>query len=130
MKTTFSDFLLDSPMCSSLKNNEDASAVFNILSKDENIIAMIEMSDLGKPALAACIGEVEQYYDSRKFSTFDLKEGFYKQSVGRMVKSIVAPFGYEPATQKRMSTKYFSSAASYRKTKPATLKIKKEIVKI
>lgn len=130
MKTTFSDFLLDSPMCTGFRNNEDAIAIFDILSKDENIMAMIEMSTVGKPALAACVSQVEQYYDSRKFSTFDLKVGFTKQSIGRMVKSIVAPFGYEPAVSRRLSTKYFSSASSYRKTKPATLKIEKVIVNI
>lgn len=130
MKSTFSDFLLDSPNCKSLKDNKDAIAIFDILSKDENIITMIEMSEMGKPALAACVSQVEQYYDSRKFSTFNLKESFYKQSVGRMVKSIVSPFGYEPAIPRRMSTKYFTSATSYRKTKPAILKIEKEIVNI
>lgn len=134
MKKTFNDFLLETPICGSLRDNEDAIAIFNILSKDENIIGMVEMSDMCKPALAACVSEVEQYYDSKESPTFDLKENFSKQSVGRMVKSIIAPFGYEPVTQcvmpRSLSVKYFTSATSYRKTGTPTMKIGKKIVEI
>jgi hypothetical protein len=66
MRATFADLIADNPNCQKLRGNADAEAIFDILAKDENIIAMIEMSDLKKPALAACVREVEQYHDSRE----------------------------------------------------------------
>ena len=101
---------------------------------DENLIAMTEMSDLNKPALAACVSEVERYFDSREASELDLRDSFSKQAVGRMVKTVLAPFGYETAIQRDMpknsGSKYFASATCYRKTRKATMKVVKTIVEI
>jgi len=69
MRATIADLIADNPNCQKLRGNMDAEAIFDILSKDENIILMIEMSDLNKPALAACVGEVERYIDSREAPT-------------------------------------------------------------
>jgi hypothetical protein len=122
------------PNCQKLRGNIDAEAIFNILSKDENIIAMLEISDLGKPALSACIKEIEKYFDLQKAPTFDLNEGFSKQAVGRMVKTIIKPFGYETHIQRELpkscASKYFTSATCYRKTGIATMKVVKTIVEI
>ena len=134
MRASLADLITDNPNCQKLRGNVDAEAVFDILSKDENIIAMIEMSNLGKPALAACVNEVERYIDSREAPTFDLNDGFSKQAVGRMVKTIVSPFGYETHIQrelpKGLKSKYFTSATCYRKTGTATMKVVKTIVEL
>jgi hypothetical protein len=54
--------------------------------------------------------------------------------MGRLVKTIISPFGYEPAVQCEMlkgkGSKYFTSTASYRKTGTATMKIVRTIVEL
>ena len=134
LKASFGDFIAGNPNCKKLKGDPDAEAIFGILSKDGNIIAMIDMLESGKPALAACVKEVERYADSRESPTFDLNVDFSKQAVGRMVKTIVEPFGYESHIQREMpkslESKYFTSAHFYRKTGEATMKVVKAIVEI
>lgn len=134
MRATLADLIANNPNCQKLRENRDAEAIFDILSRDGNIIAMIEMSDAGKPALAACIKEIERYFDKQESPTFDLNDGFPKQAVGRMVKTIIAPFGYEKHIQrelpKKCASKYFTSATCYRKTGAATMKVAKTIVEI
>ena len=80
MKATFNDFITNAPNYK--KYDGDATAIYifeNILSRDENIIAMIDTSESGKPALSACITEVENYFLSLNNSFFDLNDDFAKQ---------------------------------------------------
>ena len=139
MKATFHDFLAENPSCSGLTDNKDAQEVFEILSTDENIIKMLELSDQGQPALAACVEELEKWHDAKTANEFSFKakEGnanFNKKAVGRMVKTILAPFGYEVSSRKAISQKYcsgcFSSASCYKKTAPARLMVKKVITPV
>ncbi|MBC7075291.1 MAG: hypothetical protein H5T98_04330 [Syntrophomonadaceae bacterium] len=134
MKATFNDFLKENPNCSKFANNSDAIAIFNILSKEKNIIAMIDASDAGKPALSACVNEVESFFENSNNPTIDLRDGFTRTVIGRMVKSILAPFGYEPSIQKDLpkaiSAKYFTSASCYEKTGTASMRIVRTIEEI
>ena len=104
------------------------------MSEDENIINMIEVSETGKPALLGCLKEVENYYDSLKNPIFDLTDNFTRTAVGRMVATILSPFGYKPVVQVNFSKtnkgKYFSSATRYEKTETPTLRIKRTIEKV
>ncbi len=124
MKAKFNDFINENKNCSGLSENQDAKAVFNIISKDSNIIKMIQYSEFGKPALEACVIEIEGYYTNRLNPEIDLKDSFTKQAIGRMVKTILNIYGYEVDGQKdisrSISTKYFTSASCYRKSEEST----------
>jgi hypothetical protein len=141
LKTTYEDFIADNPNCSKYKDCPDARRVFTIMSQDENIIKMIEAADTGKPALLGCVDLLEECfdYDPPMFPTFDFRDDFTRTVVGRMVKSILAPFGYlvlEPNTRaqkdfpKSAGVRYFKSASCYEKTGPAVLEVRKHIGKV
>jgi len=127
-------FLTEWPICKKYYSNADAIAIFELMSEDENIINMIEVSETGKPALLGCLKEVENYYDSLKNPIFDLTDNFTRTAVGRMVATILSPFGYKPVVQVNFSKtnkgKYFSSATRYEKTETPTLRIKRTIEKV
>ena len=137
MLPTFDDFLKENKKCSGLSDNLDAQEVFEILSTEVNIIKMLELCDQKQPALAACVAELKKWQDGNSGNNFPLRgagkhSDFNKTVVGRMVKTILAPFGYTPYTRKTIPTKYgstdFSSASCYKKTENASLMVKKMIV--
>lgn len=134
MKATFNNFIAENPNCSKFDGNSDAIAIFDLLSTDESIIAMIDASEAGKPALAACVDEVEAYFDSLTKPTLDLKDGFTRTVVGRMIKTILNPFGYEVTVQKDLPKatrgKYFTSASCYEKTGTAKMKVVRTIAAV
>ena len=139
MKATYRDFLEENKVCSGLTNNQDAKEVFEKLSKDENIILMLELSEQNQPALSACVAEIEEWHDSKvtnafSFKNTDPKGNFNKNAVGRMVKTILAPFGYvtngRKAIAQKYESRYFSSATCYKKEKLARLMVKKVIVEV
>lgn len=132
MKSTFNDFIDQYPNYKQFQNSRVAQHVFNeILSRDENMIAMADISDQQKPALAACILEVENYCEQNDDGLFSLTNNFAKQALGTMVKVILYPLGYETTIQKSMprslSTKYVGSAMAYEKRKEPRLRIVKRI---
>ena len=132
MKATFTDFIAENLNCTKYADNTDAQHIFELLSKDDSIISMVDASESGKPALSPCVNIVEDYFDNQKAPTFDLKDGFTRTVVGRMVKTILAPFGYEPSVQKDLpkaiGARYFTSASCYVKTGIASMRIVKTIV--
>lgn len=134
MKATFNDFLTEHPNCSGLVDKVDAATIFNILSEDENIIKMIDYSEQGQPALSACVAVLETWYDSQNIHDFSFEEAFNKMAVGRMIKTILAPFGYEVSARKAISkkcgSKYFSAASCYRMTGTPKMAVKKIIVPV
>lgn len=134
MKATFNDFIAENPNCSKFDGNPDAIAIFDLLSKDDSIIAMIDASEAGKPALAACVDETEAYFDSLTNPAIDLNDGFTRTAVGRMIKTILNPFGYEVTVQKDLPKasrgKYFTSASCYAKTGTATMKVVRTIAEV
>ena len=139
MKATYEDFIKANPTCSSFEHNPDARKVFDFLNQDENIIKMIDFSDLGKPALAGCVLELETFFDGLTNPTFDFNEGFNRKVDGRMIKSILEPFGYGVDRQKELPAnkdrKYFKSASCYNRNdinlaNSATMRVVKRIEEI
>ncbi len=142
MKATYQDFLDENPKCGKdLILNQHAQATFYLLSSDRNIIAMIDASEAGRPAIEATYSDVEDYYDRNKSSDFDLTNDHRRTVVGCMIKTILAPFGYLPVepktkTQKELSrsarAKYFKSGSCYYfdPTAPATMQICRTVMEI
>jgi len=123
MKASFEDFIKDNPTCVKFVDNKDAKEVFKILTKDANIIKMIQYSEFNKPALAACVSEIEEYIDTCKYPIINLRDDFTRQMIGRMVKTILQKYDYVVDIQKDMpksvQSKYFSSASCYVKSEVA-----------
>ena len=134
MKATYNDFLTSNPNCSKFSSNKDAIAIFDFLNQDDNIIKMIDYCEMGKPALAACVSELEAFVDQISHPILLLTDGFTRTVIGRMIKSILYPFGYRPTVQKSFpktcNVKYFSSASCYSLTGSATMKVAKYITEI
>ena len=135
MKASFSDFINDNKNCSNFEFNSDARKIFDFLNQDDNIIKMAEYADQGKPALAGCVLELEEFYDTMHTSSIDFCDGFTRTVIGRMVKSILKPFGYIVEKQKdfpkNRKGKYFISASCYKLSDGnATMCIVKKIEEI
>ncbi len=142
MRATYQDFLNENPKCGNdLVSNQHAQATFFLLSSDRNIIAMIDASEAGRPAIEATYTEVEDYYDRNKSSDFDLTNDHRRTVVGCMIKTILAPFGYLPVepktkTQKELSrssrAEYFKSGSCYYfdPAAPATMQICRTVMEI
>ncbi len=132
MKADFQNFIEEHPICSKYQDNADAKAIFDFLNQDECIIKMIESADQDKPALAGCAADLEAFYDSRSDWTMDFKDdGFTRKTVGRMIKTILKPFGYRVTKQKDFTKdkkgKYFTSASCYALTGEASMHIVKRV---
>ena len=134
MKKSFSDYIAENPIYQKFQSDPTAQGVFELLSQDASIIAMIDAADRGIPALAPCAAAVEQYGESVPDPFFNVQSGFERTAVGCMVKTILAPFGYRPTENKRLPTgtpcKYFKSAHCYAKTGPASMRVVKTIEEI
>ncbi len=134
MKAVYEDFIAANPNCSNYDTNADARKIFDFLNQDENIIKMVEFAEQGKPALAGCIFELEDYFDQMQSPIIDFNDGFTRTVVGRMVKTILEPFGYCVTKQKDFTKnkkgKYFTSASCYALTGPATMQIIKTVAEI
>ena len=123
MKATYDDFLAMNPKCGKdLIDNLKSQAIFNLLSTDENIIAMIDASEAGKPAITAVVCQVENLCSIDKSYEFDLSNEQRRTVVGCMIKTILSSFGYipvEPATRtqkdlpKSIGAKFFKSGSCY-----------------
>lgn len=132
---SFSDFINDAPIYRKFEHNSEAIHIFEkILSKEENIIAMIDTSESGKPALAVCLEEVEQYYLSQSTPQFDLQNDFAKRALGAMVRVILEEFGYLKKGQKdipkRYNSRFVTSATTYELTGVPSMKVVKRIEKV
>ena len=117
MSVTFEDFINGNPTCSKFRDNKDAKAIFDILNNKNNIMRMMEISEFEKPALSVCIAEIEEYYEKQTVPTINLEDDFTKKMIGRMVRTILLPYGYQVDKQKEIPkkyhSKYFSTASCY-----------------
>lgn len=131
MKAIYNDFISANPNCSGFQDNTDAKKIFDFLNQDDIIIKMIESADQGRPALAGCVIELEAYYKTLNSTTIDFTDGFTRTVVGRMIKSIIEPFGYCVTKQKDFTKsrkcEFFTSASCYALTGPATMRIVKRV---
>ena len=136
MKTSFSDFIQANLNCSKYASDSIAQSIFDLLSQDESILAMIEAADQNKPALGPCVHMIEAYAATLTTPSFDIQKDFERTVVGRMVKAILEPFGYRVTTQKDLPKcwkgQYFSSASCYALSAPegAVMRVVKKIEEI
>lgn len=136
MKATYSTFIENNPNCSKFSGNAEAILIFEFLSKDESILQMIDASDSGKPALSPVAKSVESLLKSVSNPSISFDDNFTKQTVGLMVKTILAPFGYvvngQKALPKACGAEKFVSASCYKfdSNAPATLRVVKRIESI
>lgn len=144
MLNTFSDFLNEPHRYKNICNNLEMEHIFvKILSRENNVIKMVNAIHHNITPIAICVAEIEAYVDSIPNSsiTFDrnvdaVKADNCRQAVGAMIAFILKPFGFEkikggnrpiPAEYKG---KHFFSGARYSKTGSATLTIEQKIVPI
>lgn len=134
MLATFDDFIEQNQNCKKFEDDITFQKVFDFLSWDVVLIQMIDASESGKPAITPVATNIEHFFLESKQSTLD--DDFTKQAVGRMVKTILAPFGYVVDRQKNLpknarATK-FTSAAVYRfdQLAPRSMKMVKRIEEI
>lgn len=117
MKAKYKDFIKENPTCSQFKENKDMKALFRLLNSDPMIIQMIESADQDKPALAGVLGALEAWYRDKKAPSIDLGDHFTKTAVGRIIKTILRPFGYRVTRTKDLAkdldSLYFRTAACY-----------------
>ncbi|OFV71149.1 hypothetical protein [Acetobacterium wieringae] len=135
MKATFNDFIAKAPNYKKFDGNSEAIHIFeNILSDDKNIIAMIDISEAGKPALCACLSQIENFYQNQVSPIFDLRDNFTKQALGTMVRVVLEPFGYLTKSQKDIpksfNALFVTSAMTYTKSGPATMRVTRRIEEI
>ena len=136
-KATYEDFIRQNPNCKKFENDDDMQNIFCFLSKDFVITQLIDMSEVGKPALAPVAKNVEHFFmDTNKEHINSLDDNFTKQAVGLMVKTILDPFGYAVWKQKDLpksaNAMKFQSASVYRRdiTKKATMRVTKHIEEV
>ncbi len=116
-KATFEDFVQEKFIGHELVNNPDARKIFDMLNDDANISKAIELTEAGQPALLASVDQIENFFeDNRDTTTFRLDEPRNCQLIGRMQKTILRAFGYQPVANKPMQTLYFHSAMTYKKS--------------
>jgi hypothetical protein len=125
MKKTFKEFIAEAPRYKKLYQIREVQYLFEaIFSRDDVIIMMIQESERNKPALEGCVEEVESYCLSLTPNAFDIQSHFCRQAIGRMIKSVLEPFGYTKYGEKRLSKRnggIITSASTYKKTISATL---------
>ena len=133
-KAKYDDFLTQNPNCSKFKGNTDAIAIFDLLNEDTTIINTIAACQHNQPAFTACALPIEHLMDNKANPTIDLNDKFTRTVIGRMLKTILAPFGFEPTKQKdlpkKLGAKYFSSSSCYEQTGDATMHIVSRIEEI
>ena len=110
-------FITENPTCAKFANNVDARAIFEIIKRKDNVLKMMSFSEHDKPALAACVKEIETYVDEQLLPSIDLNDDFTKKAIGRMVKTVLTPYGYIVGRQRdipqKCQSKYFSTASCY-----------------
>lgn len=110
-----------------LSSNPDFEAIFDILNRDDSIIAAICKCEEKKTALSACAKDIEKFCKPPT-CTIDLANEKTRQCIGLLQKAVLEPFGYQPTKQKHLyKLKFFKSASCYERTGTPSLKIIIEI---
>lgn len=121
--------------------NIDTRSIMDFLSLPESVNKMIIASEMGLPAITPIVKELENKFESSKLSPLHHQgknqNAVHRQNVGRMIKFVMAQFGYIPIDgglserariPKFAQSKHFSTAAIYAKKETCRYKIKVEIV--
>lgn len=129
MIKTYFNFIEENPICKKFETSKEMHEIYGILSKQENVIKMVEFAEAGKPAICPCLDELEEY---SKINGFELDDEV-KKAVGRMIKTILVQFGYTPTSPKKIPQDYvtvFVTASCYKRTEKGELEVVKTIKKI
>lgn len=136
-KAEFGDFISQNPNCKKFENDETMQDVFYFLSRDYILTQLIDMSEVGKPAISPVVENIEHFFmDLSKTYINTLDNNFTRQAVGLMVKTILEPFGYSVWKQKDLPKNSravkFQSASVYRRDylKKATMRMVKHIEEV
>lgn len=111
---SFNDFIIENPKYKKYEVSANARNVYGFLCLPESIEKMISANTNGKPALFGVQSDLETTFAGH--SDFDFTEGFAKQCVGSMVRTVLEPFGFKPLLQRDLPKKtslYFTSAMHY-----------------
>lgn len=125
--------------------NRTVRHIMEFLCEEENINRMIAATEMGLPALAGVVDELERRFADSDFPIKTIEKddkekkekhnnATNRRNIGWMIKFIMEKFGYTPCEngQARIGSfsKYFSSAARYEKTGPGEYKMVPSVVKI
>lgn len=144
MLNSFSGFLSGSHRYKNICDNMEMEHIFtNILSREENIIKMVNAIEHDITPVSVCTKEIEEYLSLIPNPSITLdrnidtaKADIFRQAIGAMIAYILQPFGYEkiPGGNRPIPSaykgKHLYSGARYAKTGHATLQIKQKIVPI
>ena len=133
----YEDFIKQNPNCKKFENDETMQDIFYFLSREYVLTQLIDMSEIGKPAISTVVENIEHFFmDLTKTYVNTLDDNFTKQAVGLMVKTILEPFGYTVWKQKDLpknsrATK-FQTASVYRRDylAKATMRVVKRIEEV
>ena len=139
IKATFEEFISQNPNYKRFANDKAMQKVFAYLSEDEVIMNMIDSCESGKSALEPVVEKIEQIFSEiGKQSDCTLNDTLTKQGIGRMVKTILNPFGYTAFKQRHLPKRKgaaktpFQTGALYIRdnTKTATMRVVKYIEEV
>ncbi len=131
----YQTFVKTHPTCKVVDGSILGEKIYtSIIWNEENRIRMAEFSDMGLPALAAIVDQIEKLYEECTTPDIDFTIDVNKQVIGRMIATALEPLGYLPNKKKRIPKeylkKYFKNATQYSRTGTASEKICKKIVQI
>ena len=122
-------------------DNVDTRAIMDFLSTPESVNKMIIASEMGLPAITPVVKELEKRFGNAVLSPLNRQgknqNAVHRQNVGRMIKYVMAQFGYMPAgggssertrIPKFAHSQHFSTAAIYEKKEACRYKIEVKIV--
>lgn len=131
-KATFADFVRQNPSYRVKFDNKETRHVFdNILSDNYTISGMIHASNVGAPALDVCMREIEDFFNNSPSKEFDLEDAYTRQGLGKLVKTVLEPFGYVPDSRKTMIHRdYVKTSTVYAIKEQPRMKVLIEIVEV
>lgn len=122
-------------------DNSDTRAIMDFISLPESVNKMIIASEMGLPAITPIVKELENKFEDSKLSPLHHEgknqNAVHRQNVGRMIKFVMAQFGYIPVDgglserariPKFAESKHFSTAAIYAKKQNAKYEIEIKLV--
>jgi hypothetical protein len=122
-------------------DNSDTRAIMDFISLPESVNKMIIASEMGLPAITPIVKELEKRFENSKLSPLHHEgknqNAVHRQNVGRMIKFVMAQFGYIPVDgglserariPKFAESKHFSTAAIYAKKQNGKYQIKIKLV--
>lgn len=122
-------------------DNVDTRAIMDFISLPESVNKMIIASEMGLPAITPIVKELEERFENSNLSPLHHQgknqNAVHRQNVGRMIKFVMAQFGYLPVDgglserariPKIAQSKHFSTSAIYEKKGNCRYKIDVKII--